>query len=171
MLVFGLTRLRLEPTTYRTRGEHANHYIIDPILKYINGMEYCDMKYRVLHKYSIFLHSRFFSVIVVIYAYNIQNISDMVWFMVLNATFNNISAISWRPVLVGEEAGVPGENHRQGQATGKLDHLRMPVKCTLFCNIQSKCNVSTCNCNKIFVPAWNLFHRNLFHRKFVVRTF
>ena len=29
-----------------------------------------------------------------------------------NATFSNISAISWRPVLVIEEAGVPGENHR-----------------------------------------------------------
>jgi hypothetical protein len=26
--------------------------------------------------------------------------------------FNNISAISWRSVLVVEEAGVPGENHR-----------------------------------------------------------
>jgi hypothetical protein len=25
---------------------------------------------------------------------------------------NNISAISWRPVLVVEEAGVPGESHR-----------------------------------------------------------
>jgi len=33
-------------------------------------------------------------------------------FIVLNATFNNISAISRRPVLVVEEAGVPGENHR-----------------------------------------------------------
>jgi hypothetical protein len=29
-----------------------------------------------------------------------------------DATFSNISAISWRPVLVVEEAGVPGENHR-----------------------------------------------------------
>jgi hypothetical protein len=28
---------------------------------------------------------------------------------VFNATFSNISAISWRPVLVVEEAGVPGE--------------------------------------------------------------
>ena len=28
----------------------------------------------------------------------------------LNATFSNISAISWRPVLVVEEAGVLGEN-------------------------------------------------------------
>jgi hypothetical protein len=35
-----------------------------------------------------------------------------VCFIVFNATFSNISAISWRPVLVVEEAGVPGENHR-----------------------------------------------------------
>ena len=34
------------------------------------------------------------------------------WLIVFNATFSNISAISWRPVLVLEEAGVPGENHR-----------------------------------------------------------
>jgi len=32
--------------------------------------------------------------------------------MVLNATFNNISAISWQSVLFVEETGVPGENHR-----------------------------------------------------------
>jgi hypothetical protein len=31
--------------------------------------------------------------------------------MVLNATFNNISVISWRSVLLVEETGVPGENH------------------------------------------------------------
>jgi hypothetical protein len=31
--------------------------------------------------------------------------------MMLNTTFNNISVISWRSVLV-EETGVPGENHR-----------------------------------------------------------
>ena len=35
-----------------------------------------------------------------------------IWFIVLNATVSNISALSWRPVLVVEEAGVPGENHR-----------------------------------------------------------
>jgi hypothetical protein len=33
-------------------------------------------------------------------------------FWCFNATFSNISAISWRPALVVEEAGVPGENHR-----------------------------------------------------------
>jgi len=31
--------------------------------------------------------------------------------MVFNATFNNISVISWS-VLLMEETGVPGENHR-----------------------------------------------------------
>jgi hypothetical protein len=30
--------------------------------------------------------------------------------MVFNATFNNISAKSWRLVLLVEETGVPGEN-------------------------------------------------------------
>jgi hypothetical protein len=28
------------------------------------------------------------------------------------ATFNNISVISWRSVLLVEKTGVPGENHR-----------------------------------------------------------
>jgi len=36
----------------------------------------------------------------------------LVWFMVFNATCNTISAISWQSVLLGEETGVPGENHR-----------------------------------------------------------
>jgi len=33
-------------------------------------------------------------------------------FWCFNATFSNVSAISWWPVLVVEEAGVPGKNHR-----------------------------------------------------------
>ena len=32
--------------------------------------------------------------------------------MVFNATFNNISIISWRSVLLVEETGIPGENHQ-----------------------------------------------------------
>ena len=36
----------------------------------------------------------------------------LVWFMVFNATFNNISVISWWSVLLlAEETGVPQENH------------------------------------------------------------
>ena len=40
--------------------------------------------------------------------------------MVFNATFNNISAISWRSVLLVEEIGVPGENHRPVASHDKL---------------------------------------------------
>jgi hypothetical protein len=34
------------------------------------------------------------------------------WIMVFNATFNNISDISWRSMLLVEEFAVPGGNHR-----------------------------------------------------------
>ena len=33
-------------------------------------------------------------------------------YAVFIATFNNISAISWRSVLLVDETGAPGENHR-----------------------------------------------------------
>ena len=36
----------------------------------------------------------------------------VVCLMVFNATFNNISVISWRSVLLVEETGRPEENHR-----------------------------------------------------------
>ena len=32
--------------------------------------------------------------------------------MVFNATFNNMSVISWRSVLLVQDTGVPGEKHR-----------------------------------------------------------
>jgi hypothetical protein len=31
-IVFGLTRSELEPTIYRTQGEHANHYTTDSVI-------------------------------------------------------------------------------------------------------------------------------------------
>jgi hypothetical protein len=50
--------------------------------------------------------------------------------LVFNATFSNISAISWQPVLVVEEAGVLERTTDHGQGTGKLYHLRLRVECT-----------------------------------------
>jgi hypothetical protein len=43
---------------------------------------------------------------------NTSFVDDLIDFWYFNATFSNISAISWQPVLVVEEVGVPGENHR-----------------------------------------------------------
>jgi hypothetical protein len=54
------------------------------------------------------------------------------YFWCFNATFNNSSAISWRPVLVVEEAEYPEIDTDNGQATGTLYHLRLRVECTLF---------------------------------------
>ena len=43
--------------------------------------------------------------------------------MVLNATFNNISVILWRSVLLVEETGGPGETHRPAKCHWKtLSH-------------------------------------------------
>jgi hypothetical protein len=36
--------------------------------------------------------------------------------MVFNATFSNISALSWLSVLFVEETGVPVENHRPAES-------------------------------------------------------
>jgi hypothetical protein len=45
--------------------------------------------------------------------------------MVFNATFNNISAISWQSVLLVEETGGPGENHQPITVTDKLYHIML----------------------------------------------
>jgi hypothetical protein len=45
--------------------------------------------------------------------------------MVFNDTFNNISVISWRSVLLLEETREPGENHRLSQVTDKFYHIML----------------------------------------------
>ena len=39
--------------------------------------------------------------------------------MVFNATFNNISVISWRSVLLVEETRVSGENYQSAASNGE----------------------------------------------------
>jgi hypothetical protein len=45
--------------------------------------------------------------------------------MGFNATFNNISVISWRSVLLVEETGVPGKTTGLPQVTDKLYHIML----------------------------------------------
>jgi hypothetical protein len=66
------------------------------------------------------------------------------WFLVFNANFNNISAISWRPVLVVEEAGVPGENNRPW-ASNWLTYLRCGSSASFFVIYKAR---------RGFMPYW-----------------
>jgi len=43
--------------------------------------------------------------------------------MVFNATFKNISVISWLSDLLMEETRVPEENHNLSQVTDKFYHI------------------------------------------------
>jgi len=45
--------------------------------------------------------------------------------MVFNATFINISVISWLSVLLVEQTRVQGEKHRPAQITDKLSHIML----------------------------------------------
>jgi len=45
--------------------------------------------------------------------------------MVFNATFNNISVISWRSVLLVEETGAPEKTTDLSQVTDKLNHIML----------------------------------------------
>jgi hypothetical protein len=45
--------------------------------------------------------------------------------MMFNATFNNISVISWLSILLVEETGAPKEIHDLTQVTDKHDHIML----------------------------------------------
>jgi hypothetical protein len=55
----------------------------------------------------------------------------LVWFMVFNVTFNNISVISWRSILLVEETGVHGLD------VNKLSDYRFNEEFSLLCNLKS----------------------------------
>ena len=61
--------------------------------------------FRSTCEHEVKLHTKYFAI------QRIKIVDFFIESLCFNATFSNISAISWRPVLVVEEAGVPGENH------------------------------------------------------------
>ena len=60
----------------------------------------------------------------------IQGVSDLfmsqgLWVMVFNVTFNNLSAISWWSVSLVEEIRVPGENHWSVTSHWQIYHIML----------------------------------------------
>jgi hypothetical protein len=91
-------------------------------------------------------------------------------FMVLNAIFNNISIISWWSVLLEEETGVPGENHRPAEShwqtsshnVGLYTATKTLAFASYFCKMRIKKSVLIARrrvyiIRKIFVPLPIIF--------------
>ena len=53
-----------------------------------------------------------------------RRLVDVYGVLVFNATFNNISVISWRSVVLVGEAGVPRETNDLPQVIDKLYHIK-----------------------------------------------
>ena len=91
---------------------------IDPLWGIYLRVENLSPFYAYIHGLSVFttnddkIDTNFHNNIVYIWTYKLSYVFDLIWFIVFNATFSNISAISWPSVLLLEETGVPGENHR-----------------------------------------------------------
>jgi hypothetical protein len=61
--------------------------------------------------------------------------------MLFNTTFNNISVISWQSVLLVEETGVAGENHRPAATflcSNKIDHFNVLTFMFSSCSHENK---------------------------------
>jgi hypothetical protein len=90
--------------------------------------------YYITSKLNICLIFEFMSSNVLVFCYEIIsflvpltlcNCCVLVWFMVLNATFNNISVISWWSVLLVEETRVTRKTTDLSQVTDKLYHIML----------------------------------------------
>jgi len=57
--------------------------------------------------------------------YNVTFSFGLVWIMVFNATFNNISAISWRSVLLVDETEYQEKITDLSQVTDKRYHIML----------------------------------------------
>ena len=114
----------------------ANHNTVSIICSFLIG--------RILNTSTKFVHDMCMTIITV---YTDDSLTSNGWisnfefdldFWCFNATFSNISAISWRPVLVVEETGVPGENHWPWANNWKTLSLAAAGRVHPFGNSQSR---------------------------------
>ena len=108
----GLVPFGASAPLFLMNGELLGH---SPIHQSIQGQLTCQRVNSKINKQNLFflvLKGLSFDHNLFSYFRSLLLTIDLIRFLVFNATFSSISAISWQPVLVVEEAGVPGENHR-----------------------------------------------------------
>ena len=92
----------------------------------------------------------------------------------LNATFNNISVISWRSDLLLEEAGVPEENHEPAASHWQtLSHNAVSSTPRLSGMQVKGGNDTTAGLSEIVLPHVKRWHNGIiiFHRKYSLILF
>jgi hypothetical protein len=67
--------------------------------------------------------------------------------MVFNATFSNLSVISWRSVLWVEETGVPGENHRPAASHWQILSYNVVSSANVWNRPSWMCGILSLNVN------------------------
>jgi hypothetical protein len=87
--------------------------------------------------------------------------------MMFNATFNNISVISWRSVLLVEETGVPGENHRPVPSYWQIIENERLFKCSHCLCINFP---SARACMKYIYQRWHDIPEPVFALVFLLRV-
>jgi hypothetical protein len=77
--------------------------------------------------------------------------------MVFNATFNNISVISWRSFLLAEETGGPGENHRT-LSLNVVQLTLIEIRTLNISGIDNDC-IDSCKSNYQTITATTAHHK------------
>ena len=91
-------------------------------------------------------------------------------FMLFNVTFNNISFISWRLVLLVEETGDPGENHWPVASHWQTLLLEIIVF-YLFYNNDMRKILFLDNIHIILLPVKALLYNRVHHTDYVTFSF
>ena len=91
-----------------------------------------------------------------------QTILDLIWFIVFNDIFSNISAKLWRLVLVVEEVGAPGENHRPWQTMLVVRSYLTNSYNRTYCKKSNKIYTNNISTKNICVIISTEYNRNIF---------